>query len=102
MAEVHLERLLGRRVLDTRGRPAGRIEAVHADRHDGEWLVLEYVLGVDGLVERLAAGALVAALLGRWAPERQRHTVPWDALDLDDPERPRLTRTLSELRRRAA
>ena len=102
MADVHLERLLGRRVVDTRGRSAGRIEAVHADRHDGEWLVREYVLGVDGLVERLAAGPLVAGLIGRWAPERERYTVPWNALDLSDPERPRLTRTLAELRRDAA
>lgn len=102
MAEVRVELLLGRRVLDTRGRAAGRIEAVRAERRDGEWLVSEYVLGVGGLVERLAAGALAAGLLGRRAPRRERYTVPWDAVDFADPERPRLTRTLAELRRRAA
>jgi hypothetical protein len=44
----------------------------------------------------------VASLLGRWAPALERHTVPWDALDLSNPERPRLTKTLTELRGRAA
>ena len=62
----------------------------------------EYVLGAAGLVERLAAGALVRSLLGLLAPEPARHTVPWEGLDLGDPERPRLRRTLAELRRRAA
>jgi hypothetical protein len=28
--------------------------------------------------------------------------IPWDALDLTDPERPRFTRTVAELGRRAA
>jgi len=102
MAEVRLEYLLGRRVLDTRGRAIGRIEEVRAERRGGEWIVQEYVLGAGGLVERLAAGAIVASLLGRWAPEPERHTVPWDALDLSHPERPRLTKTLTELRHRAA
>jgi sporulation protein YlmC with PRC-barrel domain len=102
MAEVRLEDLLGRRVLDRGGRRLGRLEEVHAEREDGEWIVREYVLGVGGLVERLAAGELVASLLGRFAPEPARHVVPWDALDLSDPERPRLTRTLAELRRRVA
>jgi sporulation protein YlmC with PRC-barrel domain len=102
MPEIRLEHLLGRRVLDTRGRPVGRLEEVRAERKGGEWIVRQYVLGAGGLVERLAAGALVASLLGRWAPELERYTVPWDALDLSDPEHPRLTKTLAELRRRAA
>jgi hypothetical protein len=100
--EVHLERLLGRRVVDTRGRPVARLEEVRAERQDGEWIVREYVLGAAGLLERLAAGPLVAGLLGRWAPIATRETVPWDALDITDPERPRLTRSLASLRRRVA
>jgi hypothetical protein len=75
---------------------------VHAEREDGEWIVREYVLGVGGLVERLAADDLVRSLLGGMAPEPKRHVVPWDALDLSDAERPRLTRALAELPRRAA
>lgn len=102
MAEVRLELLLGRRVRDKAGRRIARVEEVRAERDNGEWIVREYVLGVGGLVERLAAGPLVAGLLGRWAPKPERYTVAWDALDLSDPERPRLTQMLAELSRRAA
>jgi len=101
MAEIHLEQLVGRRVVDARGRHIGRIEEVRAERRDAEWIVGDYVLGIGGLVERLAAGELVSNVLGRLAREAERHTVPWDELDLTDPERPRLRHTLAELRRRA-
>jgi sporulation protein YlmC with PRC-barrel domain len=102
MPEVHVEQLVGRRVLDTRGRPVGRLHEVRAERVEGDWIVTDYVLGVGGLIERLAAGALVASVLGAWAPRPKRHVIPWDALDLSEPERPRLTRPLTELRRLAA
>ena len=101
MAEIHLEQLVGRRVVDARGRHIGRIEEVRAERRDAEWIVGDYVLGIGGLVERLAAGELVSNVLGRLAREAERHTVPWDELDLTDPERPRTRHTLAELRRRA-
>jgi hypothetical protein len=102
MAEVRLEQLLGRRVLDIRGRPVGRIEEVRAERQDGEWIVRECVLGAAGLLERFAAGALVAGLLGRLALRPERDMVPWDTLDISDPVRPRLKRRREELPPRAA
>ena len=102
MSEVHVEQLVGRRVVDVDGRPIGRVEEVRAERDNGEWIVREYVLGANGLLERLAAERLVASFFGPWARRRDRHTVPWDALDLSDPERPRLTRPLAAARRRVA
>jgi hypothetical protein len=89
-AEVHVERLLGRQVVDGRGRRIGRIEEVQAEREGPDWVVRGYVIGVDGLIERLAAGGIVRALLGALAPKRRHRTVAWNELDLADPERPRL------------
>ena len=88
--EIHVERLLGRRVLDTRGRSLGRIEEILAERDGRDWVIRGYVLGLGGLIERLAAGAIVQALLGPVAVRRRRRTIPWHELDLSDPERPRL------------
>jgi hypothetical protein len=90
MLEVRLERLLGRSVVDGRGRRVGRIEEVQAEREGPEWVVRAYVLGLDGLLERLAAGAIVQGIVGKLARRRRRRTIGWDELDLSDPARPRL------------
>ena len=101
-AEVRVERLLGRTVVDGRGRGVGRIEEIQAEREGPEWVVRGYVLGVDGLIERLAAGAIVQGLLGTLAGRRRRRTLGWDELDLSDPDRPRLRSSGNETRRLSA
>lgn len=92
--EVHLELLLGRRVRDSRGRAAGRIEEVLADREDLDCVVREFHLGPHALVERLSL-PLVRFFRGR---SHGLRPVPWDRLDLTDPAQPRLTCTLEELK----
>jgi hypothetical protein len=91
--EVHLELLLGRRVRDSRGRAAGRIEEVRAEREDLDCIVREFHLGPHALVERLSL-PLVRIFRGR---EHGLRRVPWDRLDLRDPDHPRLTCTVEEL-----
>ena len=97
--EVHLELLLGRRVADERGRPCGRIEEVIAEERGDECVVREYLVGTAALVERLSAwhiGLSLLKLLGARSPGSGRR-VPWDKLDLSDPERPRLLCAVDEL-----
>ena len=101
-SEVHVEQLLGRPVIDGAGRRVGRIEEIQAERVGPEWVVRGYVLGVDGLLERLAAGAIVGALLGPLARQRRRRTIGWDELDLSDPARPRLRSSGGAARRLSA
>jgi hypothetical protein len=101
-SEVRVEQLLGRTVIDRRGRRFGRIEEIQAEREGPEWVVRGYVLGVDGLIERLAAGAIVQGLLGALAGQRRRRTVAWDELDLSDPDCPRLRSSGNEERQLSA
>ncbi|HXU90268.1 MAG TPA: hypothetical protein VFQ62_15550 [Methylomirabilota bacterium] len=89
-SELRVEHLLGRVVVDSAGRRIGRIEEVQAEREGPEWVVQSYVLGVDGLLERLAAGAIVQGIVGTLAGTRRRRRIGWDELDLNDPDRPRL------------
>lgn len=91
--EVHLELLLGRKVHDTRGRPAGRIEDVLADRTDLACVVREFHLGPHALLERLSL-PLTRAVRGR---AHRLRRIPWDRLDLSDPSHPKLTCTREEL-----
>lgn len=90
--EVHLELLVGREVLDSQGKKAGRIEEVRAVPEGAEWVVEEYLIGPAALLERLAAwpvaGKVVQLLSIRG---RSGYNVPWDKLDISDPSKPRLT-----------
>jgi sporulation protein YlmC with PRC-barrel domain len=83
-SEVHLERLIGRKVHDADGKPVGRIEDVLAERADLECVVQEYHLGPYALLERLSV-QVTRMLRGR---KREPIRVRWDELDLSDVEHP--------------
>lgn len=93
-SELRLESLLGRAVHDRDGRVIGRIEECRAEREGEHWVVTQYHVGPAGLLERLAVRHL------NWMPGRGPHgyVVRWDQLALDEPERPRLTCAVEEIR----
>lgn len=93
--KVHLEQLLGKLVRDPDEMKVGRILSVHAEIESGECVVRAYDLGAAALMENLGISILrVAHGLFRKEPLR----VPWDLMDLSDPERPRLRCPLAELK----
>jgi sporulation protein YlmC with PRC-barrel domain len=101
--EVKLELLLGRRVVDINGARAGRIEEVLADRDGDELLVTHYLVGRYGLFERfsiLHVGVGLLRYLGSRAHSAHPHRIPWDKMDLSDPEHPRLSCSIDELKSR--
>ena len=92
--ELRLDCLIGREVLAENNRPVGRLEEVHAQVHGKGCVITEYVLGAAGLSERL--GVSVGLLFGR---RGGGYVARWDQIDLSDPEHPRLTCPLEELRK---
>lgn len=97
--ELHLELLLGRYVVDTAGERVGRIEEVRAEKQADEWVITEYLVGLAAIAERFSAQRLVTQFLSwfRQPHHRAGYCIPWDKLDLSDPEHPRLTCTIKEL-----
>ena len=93
--KVHVELLIGRRVVDTNGKVAGRIHSIHAEHRRDGCYVDEYHLGTAAFLSRLGISA--ARLVG-WQLARPIR-VPWQQLDLSDPERPCLRCTVEELKR---
>ncbi|HEX9942548.1 MAG TPA: hypothetical protein VGG03_11055 [Thermoanaerobaculia bacterium] len=93
--KVRLELLLGKLVRDPEGAKAGRILSVRAERQGDECLIREYHLGAAALMARLGISAL--RLMG-WPIPKKPLAVPWDLLDLSDPDRPLLRCSLSELK----
>ena len=88
MRNVHLELLLGRKVYDPDGVRVGRIFSVLAEREGDDCVIREYPLGAGALLARLGIPI-----------RRDLIRVPWDQLDLSDPEKPRLRCAMEELKR---
>lgn len=97
MSSIHVELLLGRRVHDVNGHLAGRIFEIHAVRRGAFCFVDEYILGRAGLLSRLG---MTSSLLFGLHSKRKPTTVPWELMDLSDPQRPTLKVALEELRAR--
>lgn len=98
--EVHLELLLGKRVFDSTGRSVGRIEEVRAEKQGDEWVVQEYLIGTAALLERLSAWTIGLGILSILGARKiySGYSVPWDKLDLANPEKPCLLCALDELK----
>ena len=97
--EINVELLLNRRVYALNGRNIGRIEEVRVETRAGECVVTEYLVGVYGLFERLAAYSIGRSLLRtlRFSRRGEGFRVEWGQLDLSDPGKPRLKCAVTEL-----
>lgn len=98
--QVHLELLVGRKVLTLNNTYLGRLEEVHADLRQGSCYVEEYLVGTYAVFQRLAALSIGRAILGiasKWIKTGYR--IPWDKLDLSDPSKPRLKCKVTQLER---
>jgi hypothetical protein len=89
--EIRVEVLLGRVVRTAAGRPAGRIEDLRVEPDGEDYVVREVVLGELGVRARLFGLAAQLPTLKSLGLGRRYRTraIPWQWLDLSDPERPR-------------
>lgn len=97
MRELHVHELIGRRVRDAAGQSVGRIEELCVARRDNEAHVTAFLVGDYGVVERLAGGALARTLLRLLPAAHRGRSIPWELLDLTDPQHPRVRVTKETL-----
>ena len=97
--EVRLELILGRKVRDPSGAVVGRLEEVVVEDGGGRRLITEFHVGKYAALERLMGGTLGRSLL-RFGGRRARRgfIVPWELMDLRDPQDLRITQPASALR----
>jgi hypothetical protein len=95
MKHVHVELLLGKRVRDANDKVVGRIQSIRATWKGNACVVDEYHLGTAALMEKLGISAKRLIGVGNREPVR----VPWDQLDLSNPERPCLKCTIDALKK---
>ena len=99
MIEINAELLLGRKVHDVNVEKVGRIEEFQVERGDNACLVKAYLIGTSAVIDRLSAWTLIRPIAKSL---RNRafsvYHVPWEEMDLTDPEHPKLRISKSELR----
>jgi hypothetical protein len=95
---IHVELLLGRKVLALNGQSIGRLEEIRTKTSRGHFFVSEFLVGSYAVLERLAAWSIGRAVLRVFGAKRQDgYRIRWDQLDLSDPQHPRLLCNVDEL-----
>jgi sporulation protein YlmC with PRC-barrel domain len=98
--EARVEELVGRKVCDVDGRKVGRIEELIAEQQGTELVIVEVHVGPGALLERVIDLTTIIPFSG--ALQRQlRHLrrIPWELIDLSDPDHPVTTVRREELPR---
>ena len=98
--EINVEQLLGKKVVDVNGDNVGRIEEFRVERQDNSCLLEAYLIGASAVIQRLSAWTLVRPI-NRLLHGRKFYsiyTVPWQDMDLSDPNHPRLRTVKRDLR----
>lgn len=96
--QIHVERLLGKRVFALNGRSIGRLEEIRTAKDRGHYFVSEFLVGNYAMLERLSAWSIGRALLRIFGAKREEgYRIRWDQLDLSDPGRPQLLCDVDEL-----
>ena len=96
--QLHVELLLGEKVLAMNGVPIGRLEEIRTEVNRGHFYVTEFLVGSYAMLERLAAwriGRAVLRVVG--AQRKEGYRIRWDQLDLSDPQQLRLMCEVDEL-----
>ena len=99
MTQFNVELLLGRQVRTRDGMPLGHIETIHVVRDGDAWLISEFHLGPDALLERLAVGLLPRRLreMAERKSRSRRYRISWQQMDFTDLRHPRLICDTAEL-----
>lgn len=99
--ELRLQALINRKVRDAQGRVLGRLEELRAevDADDpSQYVIAEFHVGSYAWLEGIAAGAFGRGLARIFGGKGYtKYIVPWDAVDLTDPARPKLLLGREEL-----
>mgnify|MGYP001556029193 CR=1 FL=1 len=101
--ELRINDIVGRMVYDVEGRKVGRIEemlaVIELEEHGNDYVVAEYHVGAYGLLEAFTGSRFAQKMVQRLHPvvRYRRFRIPWDWMDLTNPERPTINRRRSDI-----
>lgn len=97
--ELHVERLIGKKVRDAAGEVVGRIGEFIVEYVDGDLVLTEVHIGPWAMLERVGAFITQLPYFASIHFERWRFRVAWDRFDWANPDEPRLRVRRTELER---
>lgn len=97
--ELHVERLLGKKVRDAGGEVVGRIGELIVENVGGDYVLAEVHIGPWAMLERVGAFVTQLPYFALVRVTRWRFRVAWDRFDWTDPDEPRLRVRKSDLER---
>ena len=88
--DLHVERVIGKKVRDAGGTVVGRIGELIVENVDGDYVLTEVHIGPSALLERVGGFVtrlpyFAAVRIPRWL-----YRVPWDQFDWTNRDAPRL------------
>jgi hypothetical protein len=97
---VRLEDFVGKPVRDADGRVLGHLHDARAEQAGGELVVVDYLIGPAGFLERFSIAGMARSVLGIFglAPTKG-YVVSAREMDLSAPGEPRCTRRAADLKR---
>lgn len=100
MKTVRLEDFVGHPVRDADGREIGRLHEARARREGDQLVVVDYLVGPAGWLERFSLAGIGRELAGIFGLARSTgYVVPWRNMDLSEPGKPRCTCRAADLLR---
>jgi hypothetical protein len=97
---VALERSVGRQVRDAAAQKIGHLHEVRVRREGDHLVVVDYLVGEAGLLERFSITGYGRAALGLFGiGGGGGYLIPWQEMDLSDPENPVCKCVVAQLQR---
>lgn len=88
--ELHVERVVGKKVRDANGTVVGRLGEFVVENVDGDYVVTEVHIGPSAMLERVGAFVTQLPYFALIRIPHWQYRVGWQQMDWSDPDNPRV------------
>lgn len=98
-SELHVERVIGKKVRDANGAVVGHLGEFVVENVDGDYVVTEIHIGPSAMLERVGAFVTQLPYFALIPFSRWQYRVGWRQMDWSDPDNPRVRVPKADLER---
>lgn len=98
-SELHVERVIGKKVRDANGAVVGHLGEFVVENVDGDYVVTEIHIGPSTMLERVGTFVTQLPYFALIPFSRWQYRVGWRQMDWSDPDNPRVRVPKADLER---